>query len=172
MNVHIMGERRRTVALASLFTLALYLIAAAIPRLAPTSDIGKSVARFFALPSLVQGGIVALIWLGWWIVWMAQRELVAHGEGIYAVPLALTQVRGMRGAGLFFGLLIAAILAVTAIFGTLTLHLAIAGILVALALIALGLPASSSVAYQPQSSDNVLMPVPNTPPARRIVDAV
>jgi hypothetical protein len=172
MNVHILGERRRTVALASLFTLALYLVAAAIPRLAPASDIGKGVGRFFALPALVQGGIVALIWLGWWIVWMAQRELVAHGEGIYAVPLAISQVRGMRGAGLFFGLLVAAILAVTAIFGTLTLHLAVAGVLVALALIALGLPASSSSIYQVPPSDTALVPVPNTPPSRRVVDAV
>ncbi len=172
MNVHIEGERRRTVALASLATLAIYLLAAAIPRLAPASDIGKGVARFFALPALVQGGIVALIWLGWWIVWLAQRELIAHGEGIYAVPLAVSQVRGMRAAGLFFGLLIAAILAVTAVFGTLSVHLAVAGILAALALFALGLPASSAITYQLPPPDTALTVAPNTPPSRRIVDAV
>ena len=169
MHVHMVGERRRTIALASLTTLLLYLVASAIVHWASTSDIGKGIAHFFALPAVVQGGSVAVVWLGWWLLWMGQREMIAYNEGVYGALLAITQVRGLRGLGLSFGVLVVAIVAITYAFGMLTPQLGIVSSLAALTFFALGLPNAPTQAYHPTAGTE-LVPVQATV-TNRIVDA-
>jgi hypothetical protein len=169
MIFHTPGERRRTIALASLVALILYLAAAAIVSFASSSDLGHAVARFFVLPAIEQGGIVAIIWLGAWITFFAQREAIATTDSpFYRFLVNLTDVRGLRGLGLGLGALVLALLVVTYAYNTLTPVVGISGVLVALALVALGLPDSSSRRYSPEPPD---YSVQIMPPARRVIDA-
>ena len=148
MRIHLHGERRRTIALASIMTLFLYLITISVAVLASSTPVGQTFGKFFALRDLVQTGIIAIVWLGWWIIAMAQRELIASNHGIYGAALAITQVRGLRTIGLTFGTLILMLLGLTYIFETIDTRLAVVGMLSAITLIVLGLPSAPPHTYR------------------------
>ena len=162
MRVHLHGERRRTFALASIMTLVLYLLAAGVGAWAPDTAVGQKFSHFFTLPDGYQAGILAMVWVGWWIIAMAQRELIASGHGIYGWALAITQVRGMRTIGLIFGTFVLVILAITYIFDTISTPLAVVGILSGITLFVLGLPGAPAHTYRAEP-----LPQSNVPPQQR-----
>ena len=141
------GERRRAVALASLVTLVIYFVWEAIAAI-PNSSFGHRFAELLAQPLWLQAALVAPIWLGVWLVAMAQRQLIAHNEGAYAGVQTITHVRGMRGPGLLMGLFLLVLVALGAIFNVLTPHLTLIGALTTLYLVALGLPNAPQARYE------------------------
>lgn len=148
------GARRRAIALASLTALGVYLVIWSLAVWAPFTQ----AARFLALPVLAQVAILLPAWLGGWLVAQAQRELIAHGEGIYALLLALTQVRGMRLIGLSLSAIMALALALAFLTGDLSARFGIAGALSALTLFALSLPDAPDHVYHPQGRVLALAP--------------
>lgn len=143
--MHLMGERRRSLALASIFTLAIYLIGYLL-----AFSVGYSgLAHVLRQPISAQFLLLAPIWLGWWIFAQAQRRLIAHGAGAYRFLLAITEVRGMRGLGLGFGAGILAAIGACGILGILAPPLAVVGTMAGSALLFLGLPHAPEARYLP-----------------------
>ncbi len=139
------GERRRAIVLANLTTLGFYLILVALAKWLPVAHTG----RFTRLPAITQVAVMLPIWLGSWMILLAQRSVIAHGEGAYAALLAFTQVRGMRFLGLALGILMLATLVVTSLAGVLTARDLILMTLATLTLIAIGLPDAPTHTYLP-----------------------
>lgn len=159
------GIRRRTVALASLTALAVYLTIYALALWAPFTNAD----RFLNQPVLLQLAILAPAWLGAFLVALAQRDMIAHGEGIYAALLAITQVRGMRLIGLGFGAVMVLLLALAFLTGGLSARFGIVAVLSALTLIPLGLPDAPDQAYRPAGNAIVVSATPSVPRPRTIV---
>ncbi len=144
--LHLPGERRRAIALASLATLGFYALANAITGI-PGATIGAQIANVLAQSFWLQLALLAPIWLGVWLISEAQRQLIAQNEGAYGVALALAQVRGMRGPGLVLGTLVGALTGAGAIIGVVTPQMGIIGIFAALYLLALGMPNAPAARY-------------------------
>ncbi len=147
------GERRRAIVLANLTTLGFYLILVALAKWLPAAHTGQ----FTRLPAITQVAVMLPIWLGAWMILLAQRSVIAHGEGAYAALLAFTQVRGMRFLGLTLGMIMFATLVVTLLAGVTTARDLILMTLATLTLIAIGLPDAPTHTYLP--------PEPSQPPA-------
>ena len=147
LHLHLPGERRRAVALASLVTLVIYFVWEGLAAI-PASSFGHRFAELLGQPLWLQVALVAPIWLGTWLIAMAQRQLIAHNEGAYGAILAITQVRGMRGPGLLMGLFLLALVVLGAVFNVLTPHLMVIGALTTLYLVALGLPNAPQARYE------------------------
>ena len=146
LHLHIPGERRRAVAVASLVTLVIYFAWEGLAAI-PNSSFGHRFAELLGQPLWLQAALVAPIWLGIWLIAMAQRQLIAHNEGAYGAVLAITHVRGMRGPGLLMGVFLLALVVLGAVFGVLTPHLMLIGGLATLYLVALGLPNAPQARY-------------------------
>jgi hypothetical protein len=157
--LHLPGERRRAIALASLVTLIFYALANAIAGI-PGAAIGPKITNVLAQSFWLQLALLAPIWLGIWIVTIAQRQLIAQNEGAYGAALTLSQVRGMRGPGLLLGTLIAALTGAGAIIGVVTPRMGIVGLFAALYLLALGMPNAPAARYifRPQQPPQYLGP--------------
>ena len=183
--LHLPGERRRAIALASLVTLSLYALTNGITGI-PGATIGAQLANVLAQPFWLQLALLAPIWLGVWVITVAQRQLIAQNEGAYSAALALSQVRGMRGPGLLLGSVVAALTGAGAIIGVVTPRLGIVGLFAALYLLALGLPNAPAARYifRPQQpsqyqgqiqyipADEAPRALPPPPPGRgRLIDA-
>lgn len=145
MHRHMMGERRRALALASVMTLAVYLIGYLLAFSVRISGL----AHLLLQPVPTQFLLLAPIWLGWLIFAMAQRELIAHGAGAYRFLLAITEVRGMRALGLGFGGCVIAATVAIGLLSELTPQLAIVGAFTGSALLFLGLPHAPEARYLP-----------------------
>ncbi len=143
---HLPGERRRAIALASLVTLAIYLIFVALAQI-PNFTFTGGVARLTNAPMLEQLALLAFVWVGMLLVALAQRQLISHGEGGYVALLAITQVPGMRGPGLIGGLVLAGVVVLGAAFGILPERAGVALALASLYLLALGLPNAPAARY-------------------------
>jgi hypothetical protein len=176
MSIHLPGERRRNIALASTFNLFLYLLLAGIAQLTASSGIGHSLNHFLSLTGFEQGIVVGLIWLGFWLIANAQRELIAHREGSYALLQTITDVRGMRWVGLFFGVVTLAIVALVYLLGSLTPQFGVTGILITVTLLTLGAPDSPSRRYHVMNAHaqsfapiTTMIPTERTP--QRVIDA-
>lgn len=159
------GERRRAIALASLTTLAVYLGIVTLAKWLPSTQ----ASHIILLDWWKQVGILTPIWLGAWLIALAQRQLLAHGEGAYTAFLAFTQVRGMRFLGLILSLIMAALLGITFFAGSLSARDGVIGLLATLALLALGLPDAPEHTYRPPQPDQIASFAPNSGPSRDIV---
>lgn len=156
LHLHLPGERRRAVALASLVSLAVYLLWEGLAAI-PNSSFGHQFAHLLGQPVWLQAALVAPIWLGTFVVALAQRQLIAHREGAYAALQAITHVRGMRGPGLTLGLVMLALLIAGAVFNVLMPHLLIVGALASTFLIALGLPHAPAARYEFRPDESTIM---------------
>jgi hypothetical protein len=164
---HVPGERRRTVALASLVTLVIYFAWEGIAAI-PHSAFAQHFADLLAQPLVVQAALLTPIWLGVFFIALAQRQLIAQKEGAYGALLAISQVRGMRGPGLVLGFALLVGLVAGAIFNVLANSLIIAGGLAALYLFALGLPDAPAARYAYHATNVAYIDVPapkELPPA-------
>ena len=142
------GERRRSIALASLLTLVMYLLLTGTANLAPGSGFSQVVQKFMHLPALTQILTLAIIWTGGLLMSLAQRQIIAHGEGGFVVLLAITQTRGLRTIGLLSTALMVGLLVIAVGNMAFTPHIFIVGVLSTLTLLALGLPNAPLDHYQ------------------------
>ncbi len=144
--LHLPGERRRAIALASLVTLIFYALANAITGI-PGATVGPQIAQVLAQSFWLQMGLLAPVWLGTLLIALAQRQLIAQNEGAYSAALAISQVRGMRGPGLLLGALVAALTGAGALMGAATPRVGVIGLFAAAYLLALGLPNAPAARY-------------------------
>lgn len=170
------GERRRTVALASLFSLVIYLAIYAVAKELPGVSFGQDAAHFLSLSATVQLLAIVPIWAGSALIVHGQRQLISHSEGAWGALMAISHVRGMRTIGLTLAAVIAALVGGLILTGSSTPMVVISGALATLYLLALGLPNAPNQRYQndlPQPAQ--LTPytplLPSTPPPPRMIDA-
>ncbi len=179
--MHLRGERRRAVALASLVSFAVYVLAVALASL-NNLPVGQSFARLVAQPVWLQLALLAPVWFGVWLFALAQRQMIAQDEGAYRALLAVSHTRGMGGPGLLLGALVLLLVAGGYLLNVLTPAVSITGLLGALYLIALGLPNAPAAHYDFRPPATPYYPPDNMPvnqaqmlppgPARgRIIDA-
>lgn len=181
--MHLRGERRRAVALASLITLVLYLIAAALSGLTNV-PLGQGFARLLGQPVYLQLIFLVPIWAGVWLFAIAQRELIAQSEGAYGALLAVSHTRGMGLPGGILGGLLVIALAAGYVLNVLSPIIVVAGVLAALYIIALALPNAPASRYEfnPPATAHIpslhdapphqrALPSGPTPARGRIIDA-
>jgi hypothetical protein len=180
--MHLRGERRRAVALASLVSLVLYLIAAGISGLT-NLPLGQGFARLLGQPVSVQLIFLVPIWAGVWLFAFAQREMIAHDEGAYSALLAVSHTRGMGLPGGILGGLMVIALGAGYVLNVLSPAIVVAGGLAALYIIALALPNAPARRYEfnPPATAHIpsihdapqqrALPSGPTPARGRIIDA-
>ncbi len=178
--MHVPGERRRAVALASLVTLAFYAIIEILAEIHGLS-ISRGCTQLLGQPLLLQVLLLAPIWLGAWLFALAQRELIAQNEGAYGALLAISHTRGMGAPGLLLGAVIAILLASGFLLNVLTVPLFLTGVFAALYCIALGLPNAPAsrytftppaMSYYQQQQQNNMSALPgHSPTQQRVIDA-
>jgi hypothetical protein len=168
--MHLRGERRRAVALASLLSFAVYVLAVGLASLG-NLPVGQNFARLLAQPVWLQLALIAPVWFGAWLFALAQRQLIAQDEGAYSALLAVSHTRGMGGPGLLMSALVLLLLAGGYLLNILTPALFITGLLGALYLGALGLPNAPASRYDFRPPGTPYYPPDNGPPAQALPPA-
>jgi hypothetical protein len=152
---HKPGERRRSIVVASVVTLAIYLLIVALAHWTAGTKPGE-LSHDFLIRSLTEQSLaLGAVWVGMAVWTLAQRKLIAYRQGAYWLIEAVTQVRALRGLGLGFGVLAVAVLVGSAVEHVLSTRLTIIGALVALICFGLGLPDAPAQRYAPSEAGSM-----------------